>query len=541
MFIAFTAITPADHRFAGKKIAADGTIREYDKGYLWHPRLLYADSIVSLYPQLVQVQQDGGCVIRGVSASNVDPIPRQRAHRNDKRGRPRGDRGFNDDPVHGVVHDFDGAILPDGYDWRADPAAAVDSVVSQLPEPWCSTSYIWMFSGTHGLARDHNDGRWNGEFESNTIKVHVIFLADRGLRERELISWLDLLAALDSSMKIDSSVARCVQPIYMARPLWECGGEVLGDIAVHGLIRKQHDLLTVPDDLAEMVAVARAHGLGKTVADHPSAEAAIRAIGLPKGKQGLGRSEIRVHLMATVKHLTAPDPDVDPDAIVKKVQELIKTNEDAIADNLLHHGRTWGEVWGYFPSNVRDMAPWWSIRHKEDRAKYGPRYSKRGNQQQHNNDPLDMVRARIAAEINDWKGVIATYNEGEIIGWWPPYPAPPLPDWVTEADRGRGLSNLVEDNAEVPIPVKLLRGATGSGKSHAARKLAAMLLASIAEGAIVIAVPRHALGEEQVRMFMEEHPGIKAAIWRGRDADDPRMEHRAKDDPKKKCAGVEQK
>ena len=43
------------------------------------------------------------------------------------------------------------------------------------------------------------------------------------------------------------------------------------------------------------------------------------------------------------------------------------------------------------------------------------------------------------------------------------------------------------------------------------------------EGCAVIAVDRHDLGVEQLKMFYEEHPNtaLVAGIWRGRGADDP--------------------
>ena len=40
---------------------------------------------------------------------------------------------------------------------------------------------------------------------------------------------------------------------------------------------------------------------------------------------------------------------------------------------------------------------------------------------------------------------------------------------------------------------------------------------------VVILVPRHKLGDEQIELLRQEHPdgNYSAAVWRGRHADDP--------------------
>jgi putative DNA primase/helicase len=77
------------------------------------------------------------------------------------------------------------------------------------------------------------------------------------------------------------------------------------------------------------------------------------------------------------------------------------------------------------------------------------------------------------------------------------------------------------------FPAYLLPSPTGSGKSQAARDKAVKALRKSPKQAVVIAVPRHALGKEQVDQLKDEHPNAKhvtAAIWRGRFADDPEIE-----------------
>jgi putative DNA primase/helicase len=70
-----------------------------------------------------------------------------------------------------------------------------------------------------------------------------------------------------------------------------------------------------------------------------------------------------------------------------------------------------------------------------------------------------------------------------------------------------------------PQVVKLLRGATGTGKSHKARVLAKDHVDETGKAA-VFAVPTHSLSDEAAAMFEREH-GEHAAVWRGRNADDP--------------------
>ena len=75
-----------------------------------------------------------------------------------------------------------------------------------------------------------------------------------------------------------------------------------------------------------------------------------------------------------------------------------------------------------------------------------------------------------------------------------------------------------------------VRVSTGVGKSAVARYRIAVTLAAMRERGdgrtMVLAVPTHALGDEQAQAFMElpqaRAAGLTAAIWRGRGAPDPR-------------------
>jgi putative DNA primase/helicase len=97
-----------------------------------------------------------------------------------------------------------------------------------------------------------------------------------------------------------------------------------------------------------------------------------------------------------------------------------------------------------------------------------------------------------------------------------------------------------------PAPVHALRVATGIGKSHAARDQAVAMVKDLrARGddrCVVIAVPRHDLGDEFVQKLQAQ--GILAEAWKGRIQPDPAqpglsMCHRPKDAKAAQKAGVD--
>jgi putative DNA primase/helicase len=108
-------------------------------------------------------------------------------------------------------------------------------------------------------------------------------------------------------------------------------------------------------------------------------------------------------------------------------------------------------------------------------------------------------------------------------------------DWTAQTEG--------EDN---PAPVHALRVATGIGKSHAARVQAVAMVKDLrARGddrCVVIAVPRHDLGDEFVQKLQAQ--GILAEAWKGRIQPDPAqpglsMCHRPKDAKAAQKAGVD--
>ena len=71
--------------------------------------------------------------------------------------------------------------------------------------------------------------------------------------------------------------------------------------------------------------------------------------------------------------------------------------------------------------------------------------------------------------------------------------------------------------------VELVAAPTGSLKSTLMRAAAVLDVTEHPDRSVVILMPRHNLGKEQIERLLNEHPNYDrgAAIWRGRHADDP--------------------
>jgi hypothetical protein len=380
--IAFTELRPADRqgrpvaRHIGKTIDANGIITAAPQHTLWQHQPVHLSSIVFAHQYLVDAQKRGVCLIRGLPASNKQPMRRWLAHREN-----RGDHGFVDGPgVVGIAMDIDGAQLDPAQDWITDPDGAVDSIVSRLPEPWSITSYVWMFTATHGLIKDPRDkNRWTGQVGGDTLRVRVFFLADRPIAASELEPWFRLLKAEDLPA-IDDALGRTVQPCYLIRPklIGDPGRDPLGTIKTSGLTRREHDTLIIPDDLPRKIRYARATGatLGTTV-QHPDTITAIRAIGTPIN--GSQRGEIHAHLKSAVFLMVRANPrkpnvDIAAQAedVAATVKHEIQVNYLEIVENLQAHGRRWEELAKYLRDDtLKRLAIWRFERVNQPRRKRG--------------------------------------------------------------------------------------------------------------------------------------------------------------------------
>jgi hypothetical protein len=406
---AFTELTPADAqgrpitRHVGKAIDANGVITAAPNHVWWRHQAIHLSSVVFLHRYLIDAQRRGVALIRGLPASDRQPMRRWLAHRES-----RGDHGFIDGPgVTGIAMDIDGAQLGPAEDWITDPDGAVDSIVRRLPEPWCETSYCWMFTATHGLIRDA-DKRWTGEVNGNTLRARIFWLAERPIAGTELEPWFKILKAEDLPA-IDEALGRAVQPCYLTRPKWlpYPDRDPLGLIKTAGLIRREYDKLRIPDDLPKKLRWARATGAaGGPVVQHPDAITAIRAIGTPT--DGSKRGDIHAHLKAAVFLLVRANPrkpDVDLAAqaedIAATIRHEVRFNYEEINENLQTYGRRWEDLNKYLRDDTLKRLAIWLLEHvNRPRHKHGEGRHKRLKRllsafPQVLSMPLEVTRQRI--------------------------------------------------------------------------------------------------------------------------------------------------
>jgi hypothetical protein len=479
----------------GKEICEDNSISDYPKVLWWRQSVSEIPAtIYDLFEYLRAARCRNICLIRGSPANLERGVTRKwKAHEFDRDGKPRGNHGFEDVATRLLPLDIDGFPIR----WRENPQRAMRTIVSHLGEPWASTSFVWFYSATHGLERDANK-RWTGKIIDGTVRARIIFLTDRPLNELEAGA---LLKALKSKVpQVDPCLVRCVQPNYIRRPLWTAYPELdpLGGIATIGWVMGTQEYLKVPDNLEHDArwAKARSVGGGKgrsvggsgagaaggsvVIASHPDAKSAVRAIG--------SDASVRSHLLAATRHLLRANPCPEAvsfadhaEDIVGELQELVEQHRPAIEANLARCRRFWADVTHYLPDNMVDFAKWLLDRPAAIHAKTITLL--KGRKHRTKPAPADEIYARVAETV----------------------------ERVCFGPRG------------AEPPVELLIAPTGSRKSTLMRAAAVRYVEEHPGRSVVICVPRHKLGEEQVRDLRREHPNgqFTAAVWRGRGAPDP--------------------
>jgi hypothetical protein len=484
--LSVTELTPDGGVFIGKSIQRDGSITQYPKVTWWRQQVAQVQATVfGVHEYLREARMRNVCLIRGAPA-NIErqPTRRQRAHEV-HHGKDRGDHGFIDEPARLFFLDIDGVEIK----WRAEPERAIRTIVAELGEPWASTSFCWFFSATHGLELDEQK-RWTGKISHGKLRVRIAFITTRALNESEASELTALAKA--KLPKIDPCVSRLVQPNYILRPQWRdfLERDPLGDIPTIGWVRGAHDYLAVPDDLTHKARWAKAQGHQVDIASHPDAETAVRSIG--------SDGRIRGHLLAAVEHLlhANPPPEVvsfadHSIAIVDELQEMLEQHRSEIENNLAAYGRYWAEVLGYFAG----MADWcqWLLDHPEALHRKTIKLVKEDKAKPDATVTREAIFTRVERTIER-----ACFEE---------------------EDPFEKCGNEVLDTA----PVELLIAPPGSRKSTWLRKTAVRYVTEHPDRSVCIFMPRHRLGDEQIRLMQEEHPdaNFSAAIWRGRQALDP--------------------
>ena len=424
-------------------------------------------------------------IIRGKPA-NIERAEtrRQIAWIKNADGSDRGDHGFEEQLSRAFFLDIDRAVV----NWRGDADGAIRWIKSQLGEPFASASCAWIFTGTHGLETETVDTgrvdadnkpitykRWTGNIVDGVVRARLAFVTDRPLSGAEVAALTQLAQAASAEVQVDPCITNLVQPNYIRRMLWEehPNRDPLRDIPTAGVVEGAHEFLTVPEGLAVKARWQAAQGHGGSVASHPSAIAAVLAVGTDQ--------HIRHHLTSAIGHLAHHNPlpkgvEIASHAVTlaTELHELVRANEAEITANLAAHNRRFEEVLANFPKGMTDFAVWKIPRGGQPNRK----------------------TIELAYEARDDETLI----ERQVI-----------------VDRVRRTIHGAEDG------VTLLIAPTGTFKSTEVRKAAvAYVLANPGKTAVLL-VPRHDLGAEQIRKLHEEHPDadFTCAVWRGRHREDP--------------------
>jgi hypothetical protein len=192
--------------------------------------------------------------------------------------------------------------------------------------------------------------------------------------------------------------------------------------------------------------------------------------------------------MSATRHLLRANPCPEPTSfddhaadIVSELGELIEQHRDEIETNLAQHRRHWSEVLHYLPENMIDWARWL----------------------------LDRPPAVHGKTITLLKQAAT--------------PAPPAAAGEIYARVAETVERVCFGPRGAEPPVELLIAPTGSRKSTLMRAAAVRFVEEHPRRSVVICVPLHKLGDEQIRDLRREHPNGKftAAVWRGRGAPDP--------------------
>lgn len=350
-----TVLKPHGPGLARKHIYADGTIRDADNIKRFRHSTEDISTPAKLLEAIQRLSSENVLVIRGAAACDRQPLIRRKAH-----DRARGDEGFIETPRAWMALDIDGLKLPAMTDWREDPDAVIEHAVGLLPECFHDATIVWQFTGTHGLERAA-DRRWTGNYVGDVVRLRLWVLLDRAIDESLAVAWT---RSMSGPLALDPAVSRTVQMIYVARPTTEAGTDPLQPLIdrgtpVVGLRQGLEDYVVVPDNIETEARWARAEGRTMQCAAHPSAAAAVAAIGTPTRSEG--RGEIRSHLWSAASHLIRAERQAGREPSVTAVEaaltQMVLDSRPAIEGNLSAYGRSWVDVLGYLdPRELRFIA-----------------------------------------------------------------------------------------------------------------------------------------------------------------------------------------
>jgi hypothetical protein len=201
--------------------------------YLHNSVTVEIDNIADMFDVLESVRTNPNAfVIRGKGVEEVQVgIRRTKDEPNN----------FNEEPTAWVCLDFDEWRLK-GMDWDVYPPGntehgAIEHIIRwDLPKEFHNASYIYQWSSSAGL-----------EYEGKPVKsgtnLHLFFMLDRALSDRELTAWLENIGQPDQVF--DTSTFRTITPIFV-------GSHIVKDPRIVDVIEDSRKFGVVPKDLLEV-------------------------------------------------------------------------------------------------------------------------------------------------------------------------------------------------------------------------------------------------------------------------------------------------
>lgn len=522
-----TILTPKGSGLARKHIFADGTIRQADN----IAKFFHASEDISTPEKLLRVIErvagQNAAIIRGEPACDRQPLHRQKAHVI-SRGKDRGDEGFIEVPRAWLSLDIDGMTLPPLTDWREGMGPVVEHAVGLLPEAFQDAKIVWQVTSSHGLEFDAAK-RWTGRYVGETARLRLWVLLDRPISSDLAEAWT---LGMAGPLKLDASVSRTVQMNYVARPTTDAGTDPLHPfiaqgIPVAGLRDGLDDYVSVPDGIEVEAKWARAEGRAFQCASHPSAAAAIAAVGMPR--QGDARGEIRSHLTSAIHHTVSAEQKAQrhpsADTVAEAVRSQVLEQRETINVNLAAHGRSWGEVLAYLDGyHLEAYAQWLIDKGPSTRGGDGGgkrktvrRIPQASTTHAHSINVVSIaeIRAKCVSAVDD-------FIRQDTAGYWAA---------VAEAASAPVKLDIFGNPivSQIVPPRRMLAVSTGAGKTEAAIGGILDYIAaerdSGTDKAAYLAVPHHKLSRELVGRIEtkagQRGMAVKVARWLGRKQPDP--------------------
>ncbi|WP_428489563.1 hypothetical protein [Rhodopila sp.] len=548
---------------------ADGTwriVRDYGGISRVRAKEYLVDGLDSLAAELTKVASDPRvCAIRGgIRPDFIDEARQPHGVRRLAYDRPAEGvkAAFEARDRRWVACDLDSFELPDFVDPIRDIEFVIDAALEQLPPEFRDVSCFWQLTSGHGIKKGGRCRLW--------------FWLSRPTSNQALKNWL-------GSAKVDTSVFAIVQPIYTAAPILPLGvPDVLP--GRFGVRAGRADEVEVPraEDLsgyrgASYGAMGNPHGFVAASVDE-----ALDMMGDPAAyPDGRGfHAPIKAALAAAIR---ADGSKVDQAALLDRIDaELMArghTRDAGYIKGRIRDTRSWLEWYvrkaldaeavhaGIDAALLRDFkAP---TRHSVEEARQLLKqpvrdffaaaeawHEKHAAAIKQSKETL-LAAADIPAEIAARRRAMDDARVASLEARTRRSVRPATRETREAADAARGAAKQAREHAKHiarqvpdeakkayraildniraqsradgrkaagPPPVQGIKADLGLGKSTAVRPLILELLQRLRaagdDGTIVIAVPTHALGDEQAERLsaiIGPH-GFTARVWRSRHA-----------------------